>query len=76
VDSAQGKVSYGVTLKAGSNAVLTGSAVVCKATVKGLIAGPVNIRITPGMLSLVKSDGQSITNFATIAIENLALTVQ
>ena len=75
VDSTQGKVSYGVTLKAGSNATFTGSAVVCKATVKGLIAGPVNVRITPGMLSLVKSDGQPITNFASIAIENLALTV-
>jgi hypothetical protein len=76
IEPAQKRVSYGITLKAGSTAAFTGSNVILKMKVVGKIAGPVNVRINPLTLELKTSAGQPISNFANIAVENLTLTVQ
>jgi hypothetical protein len=76
VDSTAGKVSYGATLRAPSTATFSGSAVVCKATVRGVIPGVAHLRLNPLTLELLKADGQPISNFGSIALEDLTITVQ
>jgi len=76
IDATNKKVSYGITLKAGNTTTFSGSNVVFKMKVKGKIAGPVNVRVNRSALELKNSAGQPITNFASIGVENLALTVQ
>jgi hypothetical protein len=76
IEPAQKRVSYGITLKAGSTASFTGSNVILKLKVKGKIAGPVNVRVNPVNLELKTSGGLPITNFANIMVEDILLTVQ
>jgi hypothetical protein len=76
IEPAKKRVSYGITLKAGSTASFTGSNVILKMKVKGKIAGPVNVRVNPVNLELKTSGGQPITNVTNIAVEDILLTVQ
>ncbi len=76
IDSVAGKVSFGITYKAGSGKVFNGSNVLARLRCQGKATGTGTFAIVPSTLEIDQSDGTAIPNFSTLQIENLSLQVQ
>ncbi len=76
IDSVAGKVSFGITYKAGIGGAFNGSNVLARLKCQGKTTGAVTFTIVPSTFEIVKSDGSAIPNFSSLVIENLTLQVQ
>jgi len=76
IDSVAGKVSFGITYKAGSGKVFSGSNVLARLKCQGKAAGTASFTIDPSTFTIVQSDGTVIPNFSTLVLENLSMQVQ
>jgi hypothetical protein len=68
--------AYGATYKAGTTSRTNGSGVLVKLRLRAKATGTAAITINPARLELRKSDGTPITNFSSIAVENISFTIQ
>ncbi len=76
IDSVAGKVSFGITYKAGSGKVFNGSNVLVRLKCQGKAAGSAAFTINPATLEILQSNGNAIPNFGSLQIENLSMIVQ
>jgi hypothetical protein len=75
IDTASGKISYGISFKAGSATVKSGSGVVMKLLCTAKAPGSVPFAVDAQTLQIVGADGSPVPNFSTLGIENTAVTV-
>jgi hypothetical protein len=71
-----GRVSYGITYKAGVTKLSNGSGIIYKLKCKAKSLGTATFTINSEKLEIDKSDGSPIQNFSQIVKENLSITVQ
>jgi hypothetical protein len=69
------RVSYGVSYRAGSGEVASGSGVVFKLKCKGKLRGSVIFTVNAQKLEIRKANGRMITNFPALHVENDTETV-
>jgi hypothetical protein len=76
LDYAAKKLSFGATYTAGSGNTAAGSGVVLKLKCRAKAAGSGQFTINSSTLQIIKTDGLPITNFNSLLIENLTMTIQ
>jgi hypothetical protein len=76
VDSVAGTVSMGISYKAGTGKVFNGSNILVRLKCEAKAAGSTAFTINAAKLEILQSDGSSIPNFGSLAVENLSLLIR
>lgn len=76
IEADSGRVSYGITYKAGVTKLSSGSGILYKLKCKATKTGTASFILNAQNLQILKSDGSAISNFSQIVKENLTITIQ